>query len=72
MPSGPEGGAGPSRQDRLYDRTCSDSYLIQKPLDVAGESMCNNASSRRARCVSIPCRELSFHAQCLPDRPRHA
>jgi hypothetical protein len=39
MSSGPEGEKTPSRQGRIYDGICSDSCLIQEPLDVAGGSI---------------------------------
>ena len=42
MSSGPEGERIPSRPSRIYDRICSDSCVIQVPLDVAGGSIYDN------------------------------
>jgi hypothetical protein len=46
MSSGPEGEKIPSRQGRIDDGICSDSCLIQEPLDVAGGSIYDNANNR--------------------------
>jgi hypothetical protein len=43
MSSGPEGEQRPSRRGRIYDSICSDSCVIQAPLDVAGGSIYDNA-----------------------------
>jgi hypothetical protein len=42
--SGPAGETRPSRPGRIYAGICSDSCVIQDPLDVAGGSIYDNAS----------------------------
>jgi hypothetical protein len=39
MSSGPEGEQMPSRRGRIDDGICSDSCVIQEPLDVEGGSI---------------------------------
>ena len=43
MSSGPEGAQMPSQPGRIYECICSDSCVIQEPLDVAGGYIYDNA-----------------------------
>jgi hypothetical protein len=62
MSSGPEGEKRPSRQGRINDGICSDSCIIQEPLDVAGGSIYDNALTRAAPNRSRPIiRRLEGH-----------